>query len=360
MKTSLSILLAIISSFLFITFSGEAKSETESTLSVEDVFMPLPEETTLVAHAFPMTRLDDTVYYAVDYLVEQSNDVRRSELYAMVSGEDPKILYEIDYETGHAGGISLLESADGYLFWTEESDPWNFRYMDLASQEVFDIDLPERQANTPSPSFQIVGDYLYWFAFKDQDSEATLHRFNYLTRELSTVPSEDNFYLHSPYSRIPVLDKDLNYLTENGTEIHLHSFREDGAMERFSTNLSSISLTAVGDKYVFFADQSLEPRLYLLTRETGEIKEVLADSHVRSIRSAVIIEDFVLIDMKAKNEEALFMWKIGETQANRIAGATEWLRFGSGGDIFGVIPDSEIKRDEHIAGMRVINLPDAR
>lgn len=322
--------------------------------------MPLPEETTLVAHAFPMTRLDDTVYYAVDYLVEQSNDVRRSEIYAMVSGEDPKILYEIDYDEDHAGGISLLESTDGYLFWTEESDPWHFRYMDLASQKVFDIDIPEGQANTPSPSFQVVGDYLYWFALKGDDTEATLHRFNYVTRELSTVPSEDHLYLHSPYSRIPVFNNDLNYLTKNGGDISLYCFREDGAMERYSTNLSSISLTAVGDKHVFFADQSLEPRLYLLTRETGEIEEVLAENDVKTIRSAVIIEDVVLIDMRAKNEEALFMWKIGETQVHRIAGVTEWLRINSAGDVFGVIPDSEIKRDEHIAGMRVIHLPDAR
>lgn len=353
MNKSLSILLAILSSVFILSVSSETNPVNESTLSVEQIYMPpLTEETTLDAYAFPMTLLDDTVYYAVDYLKEQSNDVQRSEIYAMARGETPELLYEIDFPDGH-GGISLLESAEGYLFWTEDGDPWSFRYMDLTSKDVYEIEPEAREGDTPSPSFQVVGDYLYWFELKDEAAQTRLHQFNYVTGERSVVQSEEPYYLDSPYSRIPASEKVLNYLTETDAGLCLHRLSEDGSLETFETNLYSISLTAVSDRHAFFADQSLEPRLYVLTRETGEIEEVLTDTKIKSIRSAVIIDDQVLIDMAVENKEGVFLWQIGDKDVKLIGDATAWLRRGSEEAVFGVIPDSEINRAESIAGMRV-------
>ena len=72
------------------------------------------------------------------------------------------------------------------------------------------------------------------------------------------------------------------------------------------------------------------------------------------------VDDLVLIDLSIGNHTAVFQWQVGSQTILQIADEAAWLRKTGDGKIIGVMPDSDIDPEKHIAGMRIIELGNDR
>lgn len=356
MKITMSVLLGIMTSILVLSLGMTPTLVNEVGIIADDILLPvLQSEIGMDIYAYPMTIADQTVYYAINYLIPQSNLVKKSEIYAY-STEDARqdLVYSTEFSDNEAGGISYLEWSKGNLLWVEVGESWKLVGLNLSEMESFIVSDSNASSQSTPPSFQVIDDHVYWYE-SNIEGEITLNAFDIEAQETNQVIADAPFYLASPYSRIPASEKDLYYLTASGDTVWFNHATE-GEVMAIDTKLSTVELTAVSDTYALFADKSLDPKLYLMTLYTGIVEVVLEEVDITSVRSVVIVGDSVLLDMSQGTASAVYLWRIGGQELTKVAGETEWLRRSEDGRIFGAIPDSEINQYEHLAGVRIIKV----
>ena len=362
MKIAQHILISIFAGIWALTSFSAPVQVQEQKVVEKEVLLPLLKiESDFDAYAYPMTLVGETVYYAVDYLVPQSNDVKKSEIYAQrIDGDEHEVIYSAEFDASEAGGISELNASKDCLFFVEVNASWIIYGLDIETKETFVVRDSAQSKQQSPPSIQVIDEHVYWFE-TDEDGASVLYKYNMESKEVTNVSSDVPFYLASPYKVIPASEKDIFYLTKDAESVFLNRLSDGNEVPHtIDTTLDSVELVAVSDKYAFFANRALDPALYLMKLDTGNVAVVLDEVEIGSVRSAVIVDDLVLIDLSIGNHTAVFQWQVGSQTILQIADEAAWLRKTGDGKIIGVMPDSDIDPEKHIAGMRIIELGNDR